>query len=279
MKYSINNYVEFDACDGILSLMSDENVSVQLSKPGCRLLNELVTHSGTTLTRDELLQNVWENHGLTPSSNNLSNHISFLRKILSQLGMEDNIIITSPREGFRLEADVQRICDSRCNQDEKEQDDGDVEENPVAHAITKEKTTNKLIQRLCYFIKREVINRHFIALAAILLSLIFLKDEFSNVSLFNEKNAISSVGLCSIVDLESGKEIIDKEKINLVKKIINEKNINCVNKRSRIYMKKTQLTKGSEHHQQAIFIVQCLSEPVEKESRCESYLSLKLQKP
>lgn len=277
MKYSINNLVEFDACAGILILLGEENIPVQLSKPGCRLLNELVTHSGITLTRDELLQNVWGDHGLIPSSNNLSNHISFLRKIFSQLGMED-IIITSPREGFRLEAEVLIVSDSQCEQEERIE-----EQEQESFTALKSDTRKSKIQRfqrfINIFIRREIFNINFIILAVILFSLVIITSRFPDGFFSRDKSAFSSVGLCHVFDLESGKKIVDKNKMDIVKKIINQKNINCVNKKSHIYLKTTQFTNDAAHNQQATFLVQCFSGQSGNKSKCENYLSLTIHKP
>ncbi|PRD14574.1 winged helix-turn-helix domain-containing protein [Pantoea coffeiphila] len=275
MKYSINNLVEFDACAGILILLGEGNISVQLSKPGCRLLNELVTHSGITLTRDELLQNVWGDHGLIPSSNNLSNHISFLRKIFSQLGMED-IIITSPREGFRLEAEVLIVSDSLCGQEEKIEEEESVTELKPG---TREGKIKRFQRFINIFIRREIFNINFIILAVILFSLVIITSRFPDVFFSRDKSAFSSVGLCHVFDLESGRKIIDKNKIDIVKKIINQKNINCVNKKSHIYLKTTQFTNDAAHNQQATFLVQCFSGQSGNKSKCENYLSLTIHKP
>lgn len=275
MKYLINDLVEFDACVGILILLDGENIPIQLSKPGCRLLNELVTHSGMTLTRDELLQNVWGNHGLIPSSNNLSNHISFLRKIFSQLGLED-IIITSPREGFRLDAEVLIVGESQCEQQEKIEE---VENVAELQPDTREGNLRRFRRFINTFIRREIFNINFITLAVILFSLVIMKFQFQDGFLSSDKSAFSSVGLCHVVDLESGDRIVDKNKMNIVKKIINEKNINCINKRSRIYLKATQFINDAEHNQQATFLVQCFSDQRDNKSKCENYLSLTIQKP
>ncbi|MBK0002039.1 winged helix-turn-helix domain-containing protein [Erwinia sp. S38] len=278
MKYSINNLVEFDACAGMLILLGEENIPVQLSKPGCRLLNELVTHSGITLTRDELLQNVWGNHGLSPSSNNLSNHISFLRKIFSQLGMED-IIITSPREGFRLEAEVLIVIDSQCRQEERIEEEEEEDSFTELKPDTREGKIKRFQRFINIFIRREIFNINFIILAVILFSLVIITSRFPNGFFSRDKSAFSSVGLCHVFDLESGREIVDKNKMDIVKKIINQKNINCVNKKSHIYLKTTQFTNDAEHNQQAAFLVQCFSDQRENKSKCENYLSLTIHKP
>jgi len=275
MKYSINNLVEFDACAGILILLGEGNIPVQLSKPGSRLLNELVTHSGITLTRDELLQNVWGSHGLIPSSNNLSNHISFLRKIFSQLGLE-GIIITLPREGFKLDAEVLIVSEIPYEQEEKIEGEEIVTE---LKPVTKEGKIKKLLRFINVFIRREVFNVNFITLTVILFSLVIIKYQYPDVFFSSDKSTFSSVGLCHVFDLESGREILDKNKMDIVKRTINAKDINCVNKKSHIYLKTTQFTRDAEHNQQATFLVQCFSGQRENKSKCENYLSLTINKP
>lgn len=280
MKYSINNFVEFDACDGILILLGEGSVPVQLSKPGCRLLNELVTHSGITLTRDELLQNVWGDHGLIPSSNNLSNHISFLRKIFSQLGIED-IIVTSPREGFRLDAEVMIVSDSQCEQEERIEEEEEEEEESFTELKpdTREGKIKRFQRFINVFIRREVFNINFIILAVILFSLVIITSRFPDVFFSRDKSTFSSVGLCHFFDLESGRKIVDKNEMDIVKKIINQKNINCINKKSHIYLKMNPSTDDAAHSQQTIFLAQCFSGQSGNKSKCENYLSLTIHKP
>lgn len=106
MNYIINHNIYFDSSNGLLNLTDNKNLTSQLSRPGTRLLTELITHPGEIITRDHLIKKVWEDHDLTPSGSNLSNHISLLRKALLQLEVTEPIILTIPKVGFRLEAVV-----------------------------------------------------------------------------------------------------------------------------------------------------------------------------
>ncbi|WP_338511227.1 winged helix-turn-helix domain-containing protein [Erwinia aphidicola] len=106
MEYFINQKFHFDGINETIKPIGRDTPLIKLSKPSSRLLEELLTQPGITLSREELLQTVWENHGLTPSTSNLSNHISFLRKVFSQLGEHERTIITVPKEGFKIEASV-----------------------------------------------------------------------------------------------------------------------------------------------------------------------------
>lgn len=53
------------------------------------------------MTREDLLQKVWGDFGLTPSSNSLNNNISILRKIFTEFEIHD-VLKTVPKQGFEL---------------------------------------------------------------------------------------------------------------------------------------------------------------------------------
>lgn len=106
MKYTINLIVVFDPEHRTLALNNNNQTAIELSKPSCRVLNELIKNSGDNLSRDSLLKNAWEDYGFPPSNASLNNCISDLRKSFISLGIEKPIIITLPKVGFRMEADI-----------------------------------------------------------------------------------------------------------------------------------------------------------------------------
>lgn len=105
MKYTINLIVVFDPEHRTLALNNNQT-AIELSKPSCRVLNEFIKNNGDNLSRDSLLKNAWEDYGFPPSNASLNNCISDLRKSFVNLGLEKPIIITLPRVGFRMEADI-----------------------------------------------------------------------------------------------------------------------------------------------------------------------------
>lgn len=106
MKYTINLIVVFDPENRTLALNNNNQTAIELSKPSCRVLNEFIRNSGENLSRDSLLKNAWEDYGFPPSNASLNNCISDLRKSFVSLGIEKPIIITLPKVGFRMEADI-----------------------------------------------------------------------------------------------------------------------------------------------------------------------------
>ncbi|WP_413507998.1 winged helix-turn-helix domain-containing protein [Serratia proteamaculans] len=110
MKYIINLTISFDLDSRKLSLYNDERIFIELTKPATRLLMELIKNNQVNIAREELLNNVWLNYGFSASNAGLNNYISELRKSLVTLEMNREVIITIPKVGFRLDADIQTIA-------------------------------------------------------------------------------------------------------------------------------------------------------------------------
>jgi DNA-binding winged helix-turn-helix (wHTH) protein len=109
MIYIINLHLTFDPGTRILALKNDTMLSIELTKPASRLLCELIENNRNTLYRDIIIQNVWVKYGFAPSNANLSNHISELRKAFVNLGLDSDVIITVPKVGFRMEAEIHPV--------------------------------------------------------------------------------------------------------------------------------------------------------------------------
>lgn len=107
MKYIINLIVVYTPSEKTLALHNDPSQKVNLSNPANRLLLELIKFNGTTLERETLLRNVWEDYGFTGSNSNLNTYISELRKSFSSLSENIKIITTVPKVGFRLDAEIE----------------------------------------------------------------------------------------------------------------------------------------------------------------------------
>ena len=101
MHFIINNKVSFNVAE---RTVSDEKTQHVLSNPSCRLLLILLENNNRLMTREDLLQKVWGDFGLTPSSNSLNNNVSILRKILAEFGIHD-ALKTVPKQGFELALD------------------------------------------------------------------------------------------------------------------------------------------------------------------------------
>jgi DNA-binding winged helix-turn-helix (wHTH) protein len=110
MKYVLNLTVAFDFDSRRLSLRNDDRIFIDLTKPATRLLIELIKNNRTNTSREDLLNNVWINYGFSASNASLNNYISELRRSFATLEMNRDVIITIPKVGFRLDADIQTIA-------------------------------------------------------------------------------------------------------------------------------------------------------------------------
>src|ERR1035438_7310816 len=80
-----------------------------MPKPLATLL-VLVDRAGETISKDELLAEVW--NGAAVEENNLTQSISTLRKVLGEKRGENRFIATEPGNGYRFVASVTRIEDA-----------------------------------------------------------------------------------------------------------------------------------------------------------------------
>nr|WP_283093678.1 winged helix-turn-helix domain-containing protein [Citrobacter sp. JGM124] len=67
-----------------------------------RLLQFLIEHHGNNVTKDEILSQVWETHGLRASTHSMNKYISELRQMFRTLGVSEEVIVTIPRVGFSI---------------------------------------------------------------------------------------------------------------------------------------------------------------------------------
>jgi DNA-binding winged helix-turn-helix (wHTH) protein/tetratricopeptide (TPR) repeat protein len=80
-----------------------------MPKPLATLL-VLVEHAGETVSKDELLAQVWG--GTAVEENNLTQSISTLRKVLGEKRGDNRFIATEPGTGYRFVAEVIRIAEA-----------------------------------------------------------------------------------------------------------------------------------------------------------------------
>jgi len=140
MVYLIDNRLMFRPEDGAMWTSGDEESAVILTLTMSRLLVCLLDKHGEAVTRNELLENVWDAHGLRSSSHTLNKYISELRKHFLHLGIADECITTLPRVGFMFNSDIDvRIIAEPASGDIAPADDAQLPAAPVIHRTQSEK--------------------------------------------------------------------------------------------------------------------------------------------
>ncbi|MGG2079357.1 winged helix-turn-helix domain-containing protein [Lelliottia nimipressuralis] len=108
-KYVIDEYIVFTPADGCLRLIKtvDTDTPSHLLPPAAaRLLLVLLQHNGELVTKENLLAEVWENHGMTGSLHNLAHYTMLIRKAFRALHYDKKIIITVHKQGIMINPEV-----------------------------------------------------------------------------------------------------------------------------------------------------------------------------
>lgn len=112
MYFILNKSIKYAPDINELSIINEQQSSIVLSKPANRLLFVLIKNVNVVVSRGDLLKNVWEDYGYTPSNNNLYMAISELRKAFSSLGSETDFLTTVPKIGLKLVAIIDILDNS-----------------------------------------------------------------------------------------------------------------------------------------------------------------------
>jgi len=106
MLYIFNENIVYDDVQCSLTNCKSYD-SILLPATASRLLSLFIRYQGSTLTRDEILNCVWDEYGYKASNNTLTQYVSLIRKNFQLLGETADIIITIPRTGFVMNKDVE----------------------------------------------------------------------------------------------------------------------------------------------------------------------------
>ncbi|WP_279156332.1 winged helix-turn-helix domain-containing protein [Obesumbacterium proteus] len=136
MIYKINETVRFKPADGAIWSMESPEQVINLTITNCNLLCLLLNKKGEILSREQILEDIWDKQGLRSSNNTLNQYISILRRTFSLLGIDDEVIKTIPKVGFSLNSSisVEKECNAepvKVNEKEKNQ-----KLNPTSYIYT-----------------------------------------------------------------------------------------------------------------------------------------------
>ena len=107
MKYLLADALVYNDEDGTVTPVNAPEEDAQLlTCTANTILKLLVKHHGNVIERETFLREVWDKRGLQGSNNSLNQYISILRKMLASLLPDVLFIVTVPKTGFMLCADV-----------------------------------------------------------------------------------------------------------------------------------------------------------------------------
>jgi len=111
MRFDIEGFITFDTEEAsLVNLLTGD--CIELSATSTRLLTNLLQYRGDIISRIDIFQTVFEKYGARASNSNLNQYISTLRRSLSDLGIEKDVIVTVPRIGFKISDEIIVTADS-----------------------------------------------------------------------------------------------------------------------------------------------------------------------
>ncbi|MFV9068878.1 helix-turn-helix domain-containing protein [Serratia fonticola] len=106
MVFTIFNMIAFRSEDGAMWNIAQPDRRLTFTTIPTRLFTYLLENADKMVGREELLNNIWDKYGLEPSNNSVNQYISLIRKSLSELGCDEEIIKTIPRVGFYIAGEM-----------------------------------------------------------------------------------------------------------------------------------------------------------------------------
>jgi len=101
MIYLINGNIAFNSENGSLKNTGNGR-EVFLSSLNARILHLLINAGADCLNRETLLERAWQQYGLIPAPASLNQYISVTRRTLVSIGLQERLIITVAKTGYRI---------------------------------------------------------------------------------------------------------------------------------------------------------------------------------
>ncbi|WP_407197345.1 winged helix-turn-helix domain-containing protein [Citrobacter freundii] len=105
--FLLNSTVVFWPERNVLYAKSDETKRITLSNPATRCLLLLIQQQGQVIERDYFFEHVWYINGAQVTNNTFYQNISLLRRAFKELSLNEELIVTVPKVGIRLEPQLE----------------------------------------------------------------------------------------------------------------------------------------------------------------------------
>lgn len=248
MVYLIDMRIKYRTEDGAMWLKDDEESLIVLTVIMNRLLSYLIEQHAQIVTRDDLLQNVWDLHGLHSSNHTLNKYISELRKQFKNFGITTECITTIPRIGFVFNGEVDVHIIAEESQDNKPAigigTNRTVIEKPVVHSP---------FRRLTIF---TIIASGLLATAFSVPPGLFLQKNLQAPKKDIPAFLLFNYGNCPVYTTQNNSDALSEHKKTLFLKLVKEGNIACLNGTSFLYQVSESYLYGREGR---AFISRCTS--------------------
>lgn len=203
--FLIGESVFFRTSDAVIWSTNDQDEVMSIGLVQGRLLDYLLSHSGRTISRDELLGAVWTDYGLRPSGSSLNQNISILRRSLIQFGGSEDIIRTLPKIGYMIDENL--VTEILQNRSAQTQQDIKSNNHQLSAQWVSLITFSLFILGVLLWAGWKTMNN---------------SKGFSDIQLY----PLINVNGCEVYTLTKGSDVIDKSRRDLVSNIIQTESCN-----------------------------------------------------
>lgn len=270
MIYIIEDHVLFNMDENAFTLLEDSTQKIIISNPACRVLALLIENHGSIVLRETLFQKVWDDYGLISSNNNLNQCISKLRKIIDNLGITSEFIVTIPKIGFLIkkETKVQVYLEDETLKIPDKKSLVLEESTPEAVLVEKLPTPAPVISKKNPWSMTKPLAAYLIISLMICLMSIYVIAHVSKKPI-SLNHFVANVGECKLYSTIPVPVNDNEEMIGQAKSFIAENNIVCKSNNLILFQAESELfpiDTGSLR----VFMAKC---EVDKDNRIESCLS------
>lgn len=262
MIYKIQGTIHFRSDDGLIWL--DEESAVTLTATTSRLLKFLLDHREHVVYRNEILEKVWDAHGLRTSSHSLNKYISDLRATFRNMGCMEEIIVTVPRVGFMISSG---IAIERVDYSAREAGhESDTQESVLSSSINEEtqKSATGMVKKVGYAL--------FALCALTLVSFGIHSDLYRSVfgSEQDEIYYLGSIGSCPVRTFYAIPNEQKQKMMDLAREIIDKQRMRCLGNSIFYFNFSDSVLKA---HEGRSFLAHCIYSKVKKDDfySCENY--------
>lgn len=119
--FLINDTIAFYPEKRQIASLKDSSLTFSISSAAARCLATLIEKRPAVLTKEQILDIGWREHGLVVTENSVHQAITSLRKIFKEAGLEGDLIQTQPRVGYLISDSFRIIVsDSHDNTESQE---------------------------------------------------------------------------------------------------------------------------------------------------------------
>lgn len=262
MKYIINGVVKYNPSTDTLHSLDNRVDLITLARSTSELFLLLLNHNGTPLSRESILNELWEKRGLSASSNNLNNYVSMLRKALLQCGCPD-LITTIPKYGFLFEAEVVTVVENDSIPEEKQPTKNSHLEVP--EVLTNHQVLQKRSYRPRFFMSRKA---KVIAIMLSLLVIYFSPGIYNHSRLQSVRTEVFRLDQCHFYITDDKTRRMDNISIiNSIKVIAKNEKLDC-KRQANVYYFADKKLDASGHVIMSDLLSYC---PFNSNAPCDNY--------